>query len=799
MAKYVQPTFIVDSSASFLKNVGIDSSIFLKGSTFISSPVATTGTPYALVVDSIGDRILVKSIHLGTMALKQSADYDASISNLISKDATLDVSIAWLNTNLLHLSGGTLTGLLTLDDLGFTLDGQNIINIDTSADGLGGLDTHIPTSAAVKKAIDAGIASGITGNNGLIENPTGNFQLGGDLIKATTITTTNASTLTIAGLGSGTTRLAVISDGGVLKTQQLGDMSLETAANYYGKTAVDILLNPFATNASVGLIKLTLDASIQLLINADKTFATNASVGLAIALFATNASVGIAIAPFATNASVGIALGAYATNASIGTAGFENKIDVDTSFGLYSTTTQMNTQLGYRDTSISGIWTKLGLVDTKNAAQDTSLNSIWTNFGLYATNVSIGLAGFENKIDVDTSFGLYATNASIGLAGFAKNASLGLYVQKTGDTMTGPLSITAGGLTVTNDVSINGGLYVNTNATIKGNLIINGSLYVVGVEEIDVSAAYIHLNSGLTGTPPSNLQSGIIVNRGTSEPYVFLFDESYDEFRIGVATETSTGFLDSNTQAVLTREDNPTSFGIGFWDGTKYRIDTSAGFTFTPGVGLSLPIASVQASEMTALVWNGSLVGSRDLGTMAFETASNYYLKTAVNTLITDVSTQLDTRLDIVDISIAGLNALTIVHTAGILDLSTNAIRAVANVPNGGTASLYAYELNNIAYIKKLAQGAGITIVEDSSTVTIAIGGTTGVQKYKGTFNGTTGTSFVITAVTHGLGVGPLLVAVYESLDQVFTGVNCAANGDITLTWTAGSLTDTACKFIITG
>jgi len=48
----------------------------------------------------------------------------------------------------------------------------------------------------------------------------------------------------------------------------------------------------------------------------------------------------------------------------------------------------------------------------------------------FATNSSVGLALVP-----------FATNASIGTAAFAKNASLGLYVQKAGDTMTGTLQI----------------------------------------------------------------------------------------------------------------------------------------------------------------------------------------------------------------------------------------------------------------------------------------------------------------------------------------------------------------------
>ena len=51
MAKYVQPNFIVDSSAAFLRNATFDSSVYLQGVTHINAPSAVSaGTPYAMVL-----------------------------------------------------------------------------------------------------------------------------------------------------------------------------------------------------------------------------------------------------------------------------------------------------------------------------------------------------------------------------------------------------------------------------------------------------------------------------------------------------------------------------------------------------------------------------------------------------------------------------------------------------------------------------------------------------------------------------------------------------------------------------
>lgn len=125
-----------------------------------------------------------------------------------------------------------------------------------------------------------------------------------------------------------------------------------------------------------------------------------------------------------------------------------------------------------------------------------------------------------------------------------------------------------------------GTLTLQGDLDLSGNLTVNGSTYIVGTETIDVSSGYIHLNTGLTGVPPTTMQSGIIIGRGSEDPYVILFDESEDTFRIGIASETSTGYLDSSTQAVATREDNPDNEYVPYWDASDNIFKTSLGGPF---------------------------------------------------------------------------------------------------------------------------------------------------------------------------------------------------------------------------
>ena len=183
----------------------------------------------------------------------------------------------------------------------------------------------------------------------------------------------------------------------------------------------------------------------------------------------------------------------------------------------------------------------------------------------------LGLANPINSSDAVNKW--YADNI---------NSSLGNYVKKSGDTMSGGLVINAGGLKVTGDTSLYGVVHADSHVHVGGNLTVDGSLIYTNIQSINVSTGFIQLSTGIVGTPPSTLQSGIIVNRGTSDPYVFVYDEDGQNFRIGIATiSTSTHYNDASTQAVATREDSPVSNGVPFWNASKFRFDTSSGITLS--------------------------------------------------------------------------------------------------------------------------------------------------------------------------------------------------------------------------
>jgi hypothetical protein len=322
------------------------------------------------------------------------------------------------------------------------------------------------------------------------------------------------------------------------------------------------------------------------------------------------------------------------------------------------------------DTSITAIWTQFGHVESSLNDLDVSIGqlNIWnvnqdisiadlaaatTNAwnGLELTDSSVGLGG---TLEQPTSIATDVVNtiaftgmrpgttrlAVISDSGVLKTQQLGSialanttdYVARIGDTMTGALTITGGGLVVGStgsqlDVSLYSDVYVHNDLTVGGDLFIDGSLFVRSVETIDVSGAFILLNTGETGTPPASMQSGIVIDRGdTDSPFAMIYDESSKTLRIGLVELAGSSYADASTQAVATRQDTPTAAGVAYWNDTLYRFDTTSGFTYSSGV-LTVPDLTLTGlaadAGTTALMITGNVVGTRTLGDAAFATSAN--------------------------------------------------------------------------------------------------------------------------------------------------------------------------------
>lgn len=123
--------------------------------------------------------------------------------------------------------------------------------------------------------------------------------------------------------------------------------------------------------------------------------------------------------------------------------------------------------------------------------------------------------------------------------------------------------------------SLSGGTFQDTVYMLNG-LYVSGTTTTVNTANLNISDNIITINSGETASGVTLGQAGIKVDRGAYNPYLFIFNEANDTFRIGEATGiTDNTYNISYTQAVATREDSPTIGGIPYWNNYLNRFDTT--------------------------------------------------------------------------------------------------------------------------------------------------------------------------------------------------------------------------------
>lgn len=391
-------------------------------------------------------------------------------------------------------------------------------------------------------------------------------------------------------------------------------------------------------------------------------------------------------------------------------------------------------------TRVYNVESSIGLLNGWQISQDASIQNL-RNWNISQDASISALRSKDASIDASLNMlGQWNVSQDASIEDIRLNieTSLGLYVQKAGDTMTGALSITNGGLNVIGDTSLFGDLYVDENATIKGNLTVNGSLYIVNVGTLDVSTGFIRLNTGLTGNPPASLQSGVVIERGSLEPYVFLYDESQQSFRIGIASETSTGYLDSSTQAVATRQDSPISNGVAIWNDSQARFDTFTDLTFDIINGLRLDASLLLpqyagASNLMLIVdTNGTVkaVPTADAslnnlyiyidGSLALRDTSISYLNTQRQQQDASI-VRIDGSINVLFAQNARQDASIIRIDGSINDLyvkDASSIKSAVNIGDG-SAGVFVDVSGNLLRFRRIAGQDGIVISEGTDLISI--------------------------------------------------------------------------------
>ncbi len=105
-----------------------------------------------------------------------------------------------------------------------------------------------------------------------------------------------------------------------------------------------------------------------------------------------------------------------------------------------------------------------------------------------------------------------------------------------------------------------------SNLTIRGNLVVSGSTFIEDTQTIQITDNLLIINSGEQGEGVTSTIAGIEIDRGTATDFQFVFDENSKDFKIGEV---------GDLQSVATRETEPSSSGIPFWNTSEKRFDTS--------------------------------------------------------------------------------------------------------------------------------------------------------------------------------------------------------------------------------
>jgi hypothetical protein len=198
------------------------------------------------------------------------------------------------------------------------------------------------------------------------------------------------------------------------------------------------------------------------------------------------------------------------------------------------------TNLYYTDTRFD---TRLATKDTDNLSEGSS-NLYYTDTRANAAIDARVTKSFVDALNIQAA-SVDANSVTLG------TDTTGNYIQ----TITGTankITVTGSGsesadvtLTLPDDVQ------VANNLTVAGNLTVNGTLTSLDTTNLDIEDNLFQLNAGLTGSPVND--SGMLINRGSSDNGIFMWDESVDKFTLGLTTAdgTSTGNITLSSLGTL--------------------------------------------------------------------------------------------------------------------------------------------------------------------------------------------------------------------------------------------------------
>ena len=229
--------------------------------------------------------------------------------------------------------------------------------------------------------------------------------------------------------------------------------------------------------------------------------------------------------------------------------------------------------------------------------------SKWVNSG-NTTDLSPYYTSAQTNANFLSANTSYYTQAQANANFLSANTNFSLYVT-TGTTQT-----------ISGQKTFSGPVFMLNGLTVSG------TTTFINTQNLNVSNNYITVNSGETGSGVTAGFAGLIVKRGVYADYYIDWSETQGNFRVGASGQT---------QAVATRQDTPTPFGIAYWNlGGPYRFDTSTAMVFNTGsstlvMGAGAGISTPYLTASTYAFVNNLTVTNANITTL---TASTIYIST---------------------------------------------------------------------------------------------------------------------------------------------------------------------------
>ena len=375
-----------------------------------------------------------------------------------------------------------------------------------------------------------------------------------------------------------------------------------------------------------------------------------------------DSNVATGLAEFQSGDTIGLTHGGIGASLSIGSAGqvlkvnsgasalefgfVEAVVNIDNATNLESVTLATGDKFLISDGGTEGRAT-LAQVDTLFSGTSKTLTNK-TISGSSNTLSNIGNSSLSNSAVTVGSTSISLGASSTTLAGLTSVTSgtvniADRHIKTTDSTnlvLNEAIDISSAGAITAGSINLSG------NAVISGNLTVSGSTTSVEPTNSTISDKLIELATGTSGTPSGD--SGIIIERGSSNNAFIGFDESADKFIVGTGTFTgsttgdltiSTGTLVANLQGNVTGNADTAT--------TLANARTIAGQSFDGSAAITIASTDLSNTSAIALLTSSQTLTNKTISgsNNTLSNIGNSSLSNSTVTIADDSSTAVSVPL----------------------------------------------------------------------------------------------------------------------------------------------------------